>query len=217
MIWPPPSPPPVPPFHTPWQPDPRQPPAPMHVTSVPAPSSDWLTERLFDQRIVTLTGRLDSEATNRAAASLALLDASDDGAVQVWLRSVDADVDAAAALLDTLDLMSVPLHVHCQGVVASVALALLSPAERRTAAPHATFHLREPRSTCAGAASDIATATEHHSRQLRRLQSRIAASCGRPVDTVIDDMRAHRILSADEARDYGLIDTVTGARAAEEE
>jgi ATP-dependent Clp protease protease subunit len=191
----------------------------MPVTSVPAPAPgpDWLAERLFDKRIVSLTGRLDSEATNRAAASLALLDASGDGEVQLWLHGVDADIDAAATLLDTLDLMSVPLHVHCRGDVRGMAVALLAPADRRTAASHATFHLREPQTSCTGPASDVAIAAEHHEQQLRRLQQRIADSCGRPVDAVSGDMRDHRILTADEARDYGLIDAVTGARSVDGE
>ncbi|BAH52968.1 ATP-dependent Clp protease proteolytic subunit [Rhodococcus opacus] len=185
----------------------------MPVASVGTGSPDWLAERLFDKRIVSLTGRLDAEATNRAAASLALFDASGDDEVQVWLHGVDADVDAAATLLDTLDLMGVPLHVHCRGDVRGVAVALLAPADRRTAAAHATFHLREPRTSCTGPASDVAIAAEQHEQQLRRLQQRIADSCGRPLDTVIGDMREHRILTADEARDYGLIDTITGARS----
>ncbi|RZK94490.1 MAG: ATP-dependent Clp protease proteolytic subunit [Rhodococcus sp. (in: high G+C Gram-positive bacteria)] len=217
MIWPPPTPPSVPPFHTPWQPDRRQPSEPVHVTSISAPGPDWLAERLFEKRIVSLTGRLDEDATNRAAAALALLDASGDGEVQLWLHGVDADVDAAATLLDTLDLMGVPLHVHCRGDVRGMAVALLAPADRRTAAAHAGFHLREPQTSCAGPASDIATAAEHHEQQVRLLQQRIADSCRQPLDTVIDDMREHRILTADEARDYGLIDAVTGARSAEGE
>jgi ATP-dependent Clp protease protease subunit len=213
MIWPPPTPPSVPPFPTPWQPDPRQPSEPVHGTSIAAPGPDWLAERLFDKRIVSLTGRLDAEATNRAAASLALLDASGDDEVQLWLQGVDADVDAAATLLDTLDLMGVPLHVHCRGDVRGMAVVLLAPAGRRTAAPHAGFHLREPQMSCVGPASDVAVAAEQHEQQLRRLQQRIADFCGQPLDTVIGDMREHRILTADEARDYGLIHTVTGARS----
>ena len=218
MIWPPPTPPSVPPFHTPWQPDPGLPAAPMPVTSVgSAGGPDWLAERLFDKRIVSLTGRLDAEAVNRAAASLALLDASGDDEVQLWLHGVDADVDAAATLLDTLDLMGVPLHVHCRGDVRGTAIALLAPANRRTAAAHTSFHLREPRTSCTGPASDVAIAAEQHEQQLRRLQQRIADSCGHPVNTVIADMRDHRILTADEARDYGLIDTITGPRSVDGE
>jgi ATP-dependent Clp protease protease subunit len=218
MIWPPPTPPSVPPFHTPWQPDPGLPAAPMPVTSVgSAGGPDWLAERLFDERIVSLTGRLDAEAVNRAAASLALLDASGDDEVQLWLHGVDADVDAAATLLDTLDLMGVPLHVHCRGDVRGTAIALLAPANRRTAAAHTSFHLREPRTSCTGPASDVAIAAEQHEQQLRRLQQRIADSCRRPVDTVIADMRDHRILTADEARDYRLIDTITGPRSVDGE
>ncbi|MFE7415873.1 ATP-dependent Clp protease proteolytic subunit [Rhodococcus sp. NPDC057529] len=190
----------------------------MPVTSVGATGGpDWLAERLFDKRIVSLTGRLDAEAENRAAASLALLDASGDDEVQLWLHGVDADVDAAATLLDTLDLMGVELHVHCRGDVRGMAIALLAPANRRTAAAHTSFHLREPRTSCTGPASDVAIAAQQHEQQLRRLQQRIADSCRRPVDTVIADMRDHRILTADEARDYGLIDTITGARSVDSE
>jgi ATP-dependent Clp protease protease subunit len=67
--------------------------------------------------------------------------------------------------------------------------------------------------SCVGPASDVAVAAEQHEQQLRRLQQRIADFCGQPLDTVIGDMREHRILTADEARDYGLIHTVTGARS----
>lgn len=78
----------------------------MHRTVVDT-GSDWLAERLLNQRIVTLTGRLDPDAANRGAASLALLDASGEDAAQLRL----CDLDVAFTLLDTLDLLSVPVHV----------------------------------------------------------------------------------------------------------
>ncbi|MDQ3764414.1 MAG: ATP-dependent Clp protease proteolytic subunit [Actinomycetota bacterium] len=212
--WPPPPPP--EPRRTPWQPDPR-PPAPLP----PAPSQwrlvetgqDWLAERLLDRRMVTLAGRLDSDAANRAAASLALLDASGDDPVELRLCDVDADLDLALTLLDTLDLMSVPIHVTCLGQVTGAAVVILAVADHRTAGAHAILHLREPRTERTGHARDVTAHAENHRRRLRRLQERIAGACRRSVGAVAADMRAGRILTAEEAHDYGLLDAIAADRS----
>ena len=196
---------------TPWQPDPHPPtqlpsaPSQWHVVES---GPDWLGERLLELRIVSLTGPLDAEATNRAAASLALLDASGDDPVELRLCDVDADLDIALTLVDTLDLMGVPVHATCLGEISGLAIAILAVADRRTAARHATLHLREPRTQWSGHAGDVATHAEHYQRRLRLLQERVARACRRPVDAVAADMRAGRILTAEEAHGYGLLDTV---------
>jgi ATP-dependent Clp protease, protease subunit len=69
--------------------------------------------------------------------------------------------------------------------------------------------LREPRARHHVAGPDLHTHAEHHQRRLRGLQERIATACHRLVDTVIADMRAGRLLTAEQARDYGLIDSFT--------
>jgi ATP-dependent Clp protease protease subunit len=158
--------------------------------------------------MVSLTGPLDAEATNRAAASLALLDASGDDPVELRLCDVDADLDVALTLVDTLDLMGVPVHATCLGEVNGLAIAILAVADRRTAARHATLHLREPRTQWSGHTGDVAAHAEHHHRRLRLLQECVARACRRPVDAVAADMRAGRILTAEEAQGYGLIDSV---------
>ncbi|MDQ3885944.1 MAG: ATP-dependent Clp protease proteolytic subunit [Actinomycetota bacterium] len=200
---------------TPWQPEPR-PPSPLPS----APSQwhlvdshvDWLDERLLGQRVVSLAGPLDADTANRAAASLALLDASGDDLVKLRLCDVDADLDTALTLVDTLDLMGVPVHATCLGKITGLALAILAVADHRTAARHATLHLREPRTQWSGHATDVTVHAEHHQRQLRFLQERIAQSCRRPTDAVAADMRTGRILTAEEAQGYGLVDTVVGPR-----
>jgi len=199
------------PHPTPWQSDPHPPtqlpsaPSQWHVVDS---HPDWLGERLLEQRMVSLTGPLDAEATNRAAASLALLDASGDDPVELRLCDVDADLDVALTLVDTLDLMGVPVHATCLGEVNGLAIAILAVADRRTAARHATLHLREPRTQWSGHTGDVAAHAEHHHRRLRLLQERVARACRRPVDAVAADMRAGRILTAEEAQGYGLIDSV---------
>ena len=199
------------PRRTPWQPDPHPPSPPPSAPSqghLVDSRQNWLDERLLDQRVVSLAGSLDAEAANRAAASLALLDASGDDPVELRLCDVDADLDIALTLVDTLDLMGVPVHATCLGEISGPAIAILAVAEHRTAARHATLHLREPRTQWSGHAGDVATHTEHHQRRLRLLQERVARTCRHLADTVAADMRAGRILTAEEAHDYGLIDTV---------
>ncbi len=211
-----PLPPPREPRRTRWQPDPG-PPSPLPTTptqwAIVDTAQDWLTERLLDRRMVTLAGRLDSVAANRAAASLALLDASGDDPVELRLYDVDADLDIALTLLDTLDLMGVPVHATCLGELIGAAVAILAVADHRTAGPHATLHLREPRTQRSGHAHDVAAHAQDHQRRLRLLQQRIATACRRPVDAVAADMRTGRILTAEEARGYGLIDAVATNRS----
>ncbi len=199
------------PRRTPWQPDPHPPSPPASAPSqwhLVDSRQDWLDERLLDQRVVSLAGSLDAEAANRAATSLALLDASGDDPVELRLCDVDADLDIALTLIDAVDLMGVPVHATCLGEVSGPAIAILAVADRRTAARHATLHLREPRTRWSGHAGDVAAHAEHHQRRLRLLQERVARACRRPADAVAADMRAGRILTAEEAHGYGLVDTV---------
>jgi ATP-dependent Clp protease, protease subunit len=85
-------------------------------------------------------------------------------------------------------------------------VALLAVASRRVAGRHATLHLCEPRWPHGLPGRDLETVAAEHARQLRRLQERMAEACRRPADEIAADMRVGRLLSADEARDYGLVD-----------
>jgi ATP-dependent Clp protease protease subunit len=196
------------PRHSPWLPEPR-PVAPGPVSanaSLSVAAGDWLGERLLDQRVVALAGELDAETVNRTVAALALLDATGDDPVRLRLSGVSADLGSALTLLDAVELMGVPVHATAVGTVAGPAIALLAVADRRTAGPHATLHLCEPRGPHGIRTQELDSWAAEHARQLRRLQERLAAACGRPVDEVAADMRAGRLLTVPEAQDYGLVD-----------
>jgi ATP-dependent Clp protease, protease subunit len=163
--------------------------------------------------MVALAGELDDETVNRAVAELALLDATSDEPVRLRLSGVSADVDAALTVVDALDLMSAAVHATCVGTLTGPAVALLAVADRRTAGPHAVLHLSAPRSPSGLHGRDIEPLAAEHTRRLRRLQERLAQACGRPADEIEADMRVGRLLTATEARDYGLVDvTETGRR-----
>lgn len=217
--WPP-HPPPRPPFTpppgepgTPWEPLPRPSSRPYDHphTLVVESRADWLAERMLEQRIVTLSGKLGNANANHAAASLALLDASGDGPVQLRLSDVEADLDIALTLLDTLDLMTVPVHASCLGQLSGAAVVLLAVADRRTATQHSSVQLREPRTEHSGVAREVAAHADEHRRRLDSLQQRIAAACGQSAEAVASDMRSGRVLTAEEARGYGVVDTIAGS------
>jgi ATP-dependent Clp protease, protease subunit len=196
------------PRHDPWHPEPR-PPAPGAASASAAlvvGGGDWLAERLFDQRVVTLSGELDTDAVNRAVAELALLDATGNDPVRLRLSGVGVDLEGALTLVDALDLVGVPVHATSLGTLSGPAVAVLAVADRRVAGAHAVVRLCEPRAPHGVPGHEVEAWAAEHARQLRRLQERLAAACGRSVDEVAADMRAGRLLDAEEARAYGLVD-----------
>jgi ATP-dependent Clp protease protease subunit len=215
--WPPlPPNPPEPPFprRTPWLPEPG-PAAPGRasaISSVEVRGLDGLAERLLDKRVVALAGELDAETANRAIAGLALLDASGDEPVQLRLSGVRVDLDTALQLVDALDLMGAPVHATALGTLSGAAVAVLAVADVRTAGPHASLQLVEPRPPGSVRGWDVEAWAADHTRQVRRLQERLAQACGRPVEEIAADMRSGRLLTAQEAQAYGLVDSASPPR-----
>ena len=209
--WPPlPPSPPDPPFprHTPWLPEPRPTaPGPVSASAMVMGIGDALAERLLDQRVVALAGELDDDAVNRAVATLALLDADGDEPVRLRLSGVSVDLGGALTIVDALDLMGVPVHATALGMLTGPAVAVLAVADTRAAGPHAVLHLKEPRVGRSLHNREVEVWAAEHARQLRRLQERLAEATGRPVEQIAADMAAGLALGAEEAKEYGLVDT----------
>jgi ATP-dependent Clp protease protease subunit len=85
-------------------------------------------------------------------------------------------------------------------------VALLAVADNRAAGRHTTLHLCEPRWPHGLPGRELETVATEHARQLRRLQERMAEACRRSAGELAADMRAGKLLTADEAREYGLVD-----------
>jgi ATP-dependent Clp protease protease subunit len=168
----------------------------------------FLEAQLLDRRLVRIWGPLDDYAVSRACAEMMALDATGDSAVQLYIGSSGGPLHAALTLIDTMDLLGVPVHVTCLGRVEGAAVGVVAAGVRRVAAPHAQFYLTEPEVTASGNASQLTAWAEHHRVQLNRFVGRLAEATRRPAEHLEADLSLGRWLDADQALGYGLVDEV---------
>jgi ATP-dependent Clp protease protease subunit len=141
------------------------------------------------------------------------LDATGDGPVQLRVTSGAGDVDAALSVMDVVDLLGVPVHATCLGLVGGPALGVVAACARRTATPHSRFHLFEPPLRRDGHADQLERFAAIRTERWQTYCSRMAGLLAVPEARLREDLVSGRFLSALEALAYGLIDTITGGRA----
>ncbi|HEY3200547.1 MAG TPA: ATP-dependent Clp protease proteolytic subunit [Actinomycetes bacterium] len=209
-----------PPEVPPWQPTPEpwpfpQPPGTLPPVEPPRPAlPEWwepparaadLEAQLLDRRILLLSGYLDSAVANRGAAAVMLLDARSAEPVEIRISCYDGELEAASTLAETIDLARSPVRAVGSGTIGGPAVLAYVVAERRAAHLNSTFQLREPRMRAEGSATEIAVQLERQQQLLVRCVARIAEATGQTTQTVETDLRAGRMLSAEEAVAYGLV------------
>jgi ATP-dependent Clp protease protease subunit len=204
----------------PWPPEQPEPPPghPWPGRPTPSPSQptptwiepgEWparLSDRLLQQRIVMAHGWLDNEAATRLSAQLLTLDAEGTQPIRLELQSLDAELSAALSVMGVLDALRAPVSAYGGGRVRGPALGLLALARHRFAYPSALFVLSEPRMHFDGTAASVASQEEQVRLMLGELLSRLAALTGRDVEQIRSDFERQRLLTVDDAVDYGLIE-----------
>ena len=213
--------PPMPPWRPgpPERPDqPSQPPRPnpaIQPARVWVEQGEWpgrLYERLLNQRIVMASGCLDGEAATRLCAQLLTLDAEGEGPVRLELHNLDADLPAALTVMGVLDTLRVPVTAYAGGRTSGPGLGVLASASHRRAYPNAFFTMSEPKVSFDGSVTDVAVHEEQVRAMLAELYARLAEVTGHEVDEVRDDARRGRLLTAEQAIDYRLIEGFAEAR-----
>jgi ATP-dependent Clp protease, protease subunit len=212
-----------PPEVPPWRPPPDipspfpQPPGTLPPVEPPRPGlPEWwestdrprpadLEAQLLDRRIVLLSGYLNGPVANRAVASIMLLDARSPEPIEIRISCPDGDLEATAALAETIDLARSPVRALASGTIGGPAVLAYAAAQRRAAHPHSMFYLREPRMSAEGRATEIAVQLERQQHLLARCISRLAEATGQSAETVESDLRLGRVLTAEAAVDYGLV------------
>ena len=176
---------------------------------MPEPGSDEVGAQLLRRRIVMLTGPLDHDTADAAAQKLLLLNEQSHDGITLHISCPDAELDAALTLVATIDMLSADTTAIAAGTVEGAAVAVYAAATHRTSHPHATFVLRDARADLRGDAEQLRTAAEQHRRQVDTLHERIATATGQSKDTVAHDMEQGRLLTAEQALAYGLVQELT--------
>src|SRR5256886_13845962 len=108
------------------------------------PTPGWLQEKLFERRIVFVTGRLDDALAGQAAAQIMTLDAAGDEPIDVVLGSGDGTLEAAFVLIDVIDSARATVRVHCQGQAGGPPLGVAAARDPRPAAPRPPVRVSAP-------------------------------------------------------------------------
>jgi ATP-dependent Clp protease, protease subunit len=169
---------------------------------------DWparLYDRLLEQRIVMAQGSLDNEAATRLSAQLLTLDAESSAPVRLELHSLDADLSAALSVMGVLDVLRAPVSAYVSGRIRGPAVGVLAVAGNRYGYPSALFVLSEPRMHFDGTVTAVTSQEEQLRRMLDELVSRLAQVTGQDVEQIRSDVAHQRLLTVEEAIEYGLI------------
>lgn len=217
---------PAPPHWPPEIPSPRRPfepsPGPPHPTTYPPVPTVYeiepsrlakdLLDRLLERRILLAAGVLDEATANELAARLMFLDGSGDERIELRYSCHDGELGAAIALADTVELLGVELRATATGAVGGPAVLPFAVANRRIAHPYATFVLRGPEREVRGRVTDVLAEAAHHARLVDDMHRRLGEATGRPTASIEADFAARRLLTAQQAHDYGLVDEVAVPR-----
>jgi ATP-dependent Clp protease protease subunit len=209
--WPPEVPPNRPPGLPSQPPGPRpEAPAPILPTweePIPAWREKDVADRLLDQRILLVNGRLDDALTDHVSRQLLLLGSTDPNRpIELHLSCRDAELSASVALATAIDLTRADVHTIVSGMLGGPALAVLCASAKRAAHRKATFIFSLPRESGEGTATELATKAEQHDLLVSQVVERISTLTRRSDEDVAEDLRSDRLLSAEEARAYGLVD-----------
>jgi ATP-dependent Clp protease protease subunit len=169
---------------------------------------------LLKERIVFLGTPITDHVANLIVAQLLYLEREDpDKDINLYINSPGGVISAGLAIYDTMRLVQCDVSTICVGMTASMGTVLLSggKAGKRFALPNATVHMHQPMGGAQGQASDIEIAAREILRLQDKLRSILSENTGQDIERIARDTDRDIYLSAEEARDYGLVDKVVGA------
>jgi ATP-dependent Clp protease protease subunit len=197
----------------------------MSRTLSPSPT-DAVLDRLFEERIVYLAGVVDDEAAHRITAQLLLLTADDPARdITFYVNSPGGSVTAGIAVYDTMQLVSPDVATWAVGLAGSMGQFLLSAGApgKRYALPHARILMHQPSASLGGTATGFGCGAagphgvrggrvvpESITAMKREIAELTARHTGQTVETVTADADRDRWFTAEQAREYGLVDHVAG-------
>ncbi|HIK34098.1 MAG TPA: ATP-dependent Clp protease proteolytic subunit [Thermosynechococcus sp. M98_K2018_005] len=181
------------------------------------PYTQWIDiyNRLYRERIIFLGKEVDDEIANQIVAVMLYLDSEDPGKdIMLYINSPGGSVTAGMAIYDTMQHIKSDVVTICVGLAASMGSFLLAAGTKgkRLALPHSRIMIHQPSGGTRGQATDIEIEAREILRVRRQLNELYAYHTGQPLEKIERDMDRDFFMSAEEAKNYGLIDRVIEER-----
>ena len=167
--------------------------------------------RLLNDRIVFLSGEVDNNSASLIVAQMLYLEAQDpDKDIQFYINSPGGSVTDGMAIYDTMQYIKCDVSTICIGMAASMGAFLRSSGTKgkRIALPNAEIMIHQPLGGTQGQTTDMQIHVERMLRIKKHLNEILAANTGKPLETICADTERDNFMSAEEAKEYGLVDKV---------
>jgi ATP-dependent Clp protease, protease subunit len=167
--------------------------------------------RLLKERIIFLGTPIDDAVANLVMAQLLHLESEDaDKDISLYINSPGGEITGLFAIYDTMQFIKPDIATYCMGQAASAAAVLLAAGTKgkRHALPHARILIHQPYGGAAGQAADIEIQAKEITRMRELLEKILAYHTGQPIERINKDTDRDFIMSADEAKEYGILDEV---------
>ena len=167
--------------------------------------------RLLNDRIIMLSEEVNDTTASLIVAQLLYLEAQDpDKDIQFYINSPGGSVTAGLAIYDTMQYIKADVSTICIGMAASMGAFLLAAGTKgkRIALPNAEIMIHQPSGGSQGQASDIKIQAEQILKIRAHLNELLSQNTGKPLDVIERDTERDHFMTAEEAREYGLIDKV---------
>ncbi|MGV9415187.1 ATP-dependent Clp protease proteolytic subunit [Nocardia sp. NPDC003693] len=169
--------------------------------------------KLFEERIIFLGNQVDDISANDIMAQLLVLESQDpDRDITMYINSPGGSFTALMAIYDTMQYVRADVVTVCLGQAASAAAVLLAAGApgKRAALPNARVLIHQPSTSggIQGQVSDLEIQAAEIERMRRLMETTLARHTGKDAETIRKDTDRDKILTAEEAKDYGIVDTV---------
>ena len=167
--------------------------------------------RLLEDRIIFLTGEINDAVADTVVAQLIYLEGKDPNKdICLYINSPGGSVTAGLAIYDTMNYIKCDVSTICIGMAASMGAFLLSSGAKgkRYALPNSEIMIHQPLGGAQGQASDIKIQADHILKTKHRLNTILSLNSGKPYEQVEKDTDRDNYLSAEDAKEYGLIDEI---------
>ena len=171
--------------------------------------------RLLRDRIIFIGEPIESNMASSIIAQLLFLEAEDSSKdVCLYINSRGGDVTSGLAIYDTMQFIKPQVQTVCVGMAASMAAVLLLAGEKgkRFALPNSEIMIHQPMGGASGQASEIKIAAEHIIKTRDKLNRLISKHTTKNLSTIEEDTDRDKYMTANEALDYGIIDSVLKSR-----